>query len=47
MARNAVGAVNNVFTPWSLTTRQKAPGSGVPTGLPSYRMVVQPVSKGA
>ena len=47
MARNAVGAVKSVFTPWSATTRQNAPGSGVPTGLPSYRMVVHPVSSGA
>jgi hypothetical protein len=35
IARNAVGAVNSVFTPWSAMTRQNAPGSGVPTGLPS------------
>ncbi len=31
----AVGAVNNTSTPWSAQTRQKAPASGVPTGLPS------------
>src|SRR5262249_16971081 len=47
IARNAVGAVNSVFTPWSAMTRQNAPGSGVPTGLPSYSTVVQPVSSGA
>ena len=31
----AVGAVNSTFTPCSAQTRQKAPASGVPTGLPS------------
>ena len=35
MARKAVGAVKSVFTPCSEMTRQNAPGSGVPTGLPS------------
>ena len=35
IARMAVGAVNNAFTPYSATTRQNAPGSGVPTGFPS------------
>ena len=35
IARNAVGAVNSVCTPCSATTRQNAPASGVPTGLPS------------
>ena len=35
MARKAVGAVNSVTTPCSAITRQKAPASGVPTGLPS------------
>jgi hypothetical protein len=33
MARNAVGAVNRVAQLCSLITRQKAPASGVPTGL--------------
>jgi hypothetical protein len=35
MARNAVGAVNSAFTPCWAQRRQNAPGSGVPTGLPS------------
>ncbi|GJE62531.1 hypothetical protein MPOCJGCO_4664 [Methylobacterium trifolii] len=35
IARSAVGAVNRQTTPYSATTRQKAPASGVPTGLPS------------
>src|SRR5205807_2163655 len=35
MARNAVGAVNKALTRCCETTRQKAPASGVPTGLPS------------
>ena len=35
IARIAVGAVNNAFTPCSDATRQNAPASGVPTGLPS------------
>ena len=35
IARIAVGAVNSAFTPCSAATRQNAPGSGVPTGLPS------------
>ena len=47
ITRNAVGAVNRAFTPYSEITRQKAPASGVPTGLPSYRMVVHPASSGA
>ena len=47
MARNAVGAVNNTLTPWSAMTRQKTPGSGVPTGLPSNKIVVQPWKRGA
>ncbi len=47
MARKAVGAVNRAFTPCSAMTLQNAPGSGVPTGLPSYRIVVHPVSSGA
>ncbi len=34
------------FTPCSAITRQKAPASGVPTGLPSNRMVVLPWSSG-
>ncbi len=34
MARNAVGAVNSVAQWYSEMTRQKAPASGVPTGLP-------------
>ena len=47
IARNAVGAVNSATTPWSAITRQNAPASGVPTGLPSYSTVVQPCSSGA
>jgi hypothetical protein len=35
IARNAVGAVKSVLTPCSAQTRQNAPASGVPTGLPS------------
>ena len=35
MARSAVGAVNSTLTLWSWMTRQNAPASGVPTGLPS------------
>ena len=35
MARKAVGAVKSALTPCCAITRQKAPGSGVPTGLPS------------
>ena len=42
----AVGAVNMVLTLWSAITRQKTPASGVPTGLPSKRMVVQPLNSG-
>ena len=34
-ARKAVGAVKKATTPYSAITRQKAPASGVPTGLPS------------
>ena len=33
MARNAVGAVNSTDTPYSASTRQNAPASGVPDGL--------------
>ncbi len=35
IARNAVGAVNMTRTPCCAMTRQNAPASGVPTGLPS------------
>ena len=35
IARIAVGAVNRALTPCSAITRQNAPASGVPTGLPS------------
>ena len=31
----SVSSVNIAFTPCSLITRQNAPASGVPTGLPS------------
>ena len=47
IARNAVGAVNSALTLCSATTRQNAPASGVPTGLPSYSTVVHPASSGA
>ncbi len=33
--------------PLSAMTRQNAPASGVPTGLPSYITVVAPISSGA
>ena len=35
IARKAVGAENSTFTRCSAATLQNAPGSGVPTGLPS------------
>ena len=38
----AVGAVNKDFTLCSDITLQKTPASGVPTGFPSKRIVVQP-----
>ena len=47
IARKAVGAVNMVETACCEITRQKAPGSGVPTGLPSYMIEVLPCSSGA
>jgi len=47
IARNAVGATKKLLTRCSAITRQNAPASGVPTGLPSYRIVVQPSSSGA
>ncbi len=47
IARIAVGAVNSAVTPCSAITRQNAPASGVPTGLPSYITVVAPTSNGA
>jgi hypothetical protein len=46
IARIAVGAVNRASTPCSATTRQNAPASGVPTGLPSYSTVVAPAISG-
>ena len=46
IARKAVGAVNIAFTPCCEITRQNAPASGVPTGFPSYRIVVQPANSG-
>ena len=42
----AVGAANSTLTPWAALSRQKEPGSGVPTGLPSYRMLVAPRRSG-
>ena len=42
MARNAVGAVNSATALWSDITRQNAPASGVPIGLPSYMIEVAP-----
>src|SRR5256884_9634179 len=45
-ARNAVGAVNRTRTWCWEITRQNAPGSGVPTGFPSYRTVVLPLNSG-
>ena len=47
IARIAVGAVNMVFTLCSAITRQNVDASGVPTGLPSNRTVVQPANRGA
>ena len=47
MARIAVGAANSTFTACCAQTRQNAPGSGVPTGLPSYITLVHPRSSGA
>jgi hypothetical protein len=47
MARNAVGAVKNATALCSLITRQNAPASGVPIGLPSYMIEVAPCSSGA
>ena len=46
IARNAVGAVKKATAPCSEITRQNAPASGVPTGLPSYRTEVAPCSSG-
>src|SRR5437588_541216 len=42
MARNAVGAVKRATALCSEITRQNAPASGVPTGLPSYMIEVAP-----
>ena len=47
MARKAVGAVNSTLTSCSAMTRQNAPASGVPTGFPSYKIVVLPLNSGA
>ena len=47
IARNAVGAVNITRTSCSEMIRQKVPGSGVPTGLPSNTIVVFPAKRGA
>ena len=47
IARNAVGAVKRVGTLCCSMIRQKVPASGVPTGFPSKRIVVQPCSSGA
>ena len=47
IARIAVGAVNMQDTLCPAITRQNAPASGVPTGLPSYSTVAQPCSSGA
>ncbi len=46
MARNAVGAVKNATALCSEITRQNAPASGVPIGLPSYMIEVAPCSSG-
>ena len=46
MARNAVGAVNSATALCSAITRQNAPASGVPTGLPSYMIEVAPWNSG-
>ena len=46
MALSAVGAVNKDATLCSEIIRQKAPGSGVPIGLPSKITVVEPFNNG-
>ena len=46
IARSAVGAVNIALTPAPSTTFQNAEASGVPTGFPSYKTVVQPEMRG-
>jgi hypothetical protein len=47
MARMAVGAQKSEETLCCEATRQKAPASGVPIGLPSYNTVVSPDTNGA
>tara|TARA_Y100000590_G_C15676204_1_gene998121 strand:+ start:1674 stop:1919 length:246 start_codon:yes stop_codon:yes gene_type:complete len=47
IALNAVGAVNRDFTLYSEMIFQNAPASGVPTGFPSNKTVVQPLNNGA
>ena len=42
MARNAVGAVNSATALCSEISRQNAPASGVPIGLPSYMTELAP-----
>ena len=47
IALRAVGAVNITETLYSLITLQNEPESGVPVGLPSYNIEVQPDKSGA
>ena len=47
IALKAVGAVNKDLTLQSDMIFQKAPASGVPTGLPSNKTVAQPLNNGA
>ena len=47
LAQQLVSAVNSTFTLCCAITRQNAPASGVPTGLPSYITDVQPRISGA
>jgi hypothetical protein len=47
IARRAVGAVNIAFTLYSFMIRQNTPALGVPIGLPSYKIDVDPFRRGA
>lgn len=47
IARRAVGAVKRATQLYLLMMFQNIPAFGVPTGLPSYRTVVEPLRRGA
>ena len=47
IALKAVGAVKSDLTLYSDIILQNVPASGVPTGLPSNNIVVQPLNNGA